>query len=1265
MTGASTLNIGDETNPNVTADVIVSSGGQFDTGTGAITIQNSGDLRVSGGTFNANGLITMGSGTRLSLFSDGSINANAGLDNSAGGTLELFNGTLTVTGGAFAPNAGGPTDDYAIDGLTPADMPHLVIGAGATANIGNDLYVGDVKQGELSITGGGTAVSQTSYIAKGSGSSGTVTVSGVGSSWTSDVIYVGDYGDGTLEIRDGGTILNDRTFIGFRSSPLGSTVIVDGEGSTFTNSGKLAVSYSGDNTMRILNGGSVSNTAGSIAWSSNSTGVVTVDGTDGLGNPSTWTNSETLWVGVGGSATLNILNGGVVSNTSGTVSGVFLIDQSTSVVTVDGTDGLGNPSTWTNSGELRVGYGESTLMIQNGGVVSSIGGTVGFNSPSVSVVTIDGPGSTWTNSTLVLSVGNLGNGTLNILNEGAVISVDSFIGVETASTGAVTVDGTNSTWTNSGDLFIGGDDTSAGGTGTLNAQNNGVVEVGGALKIWPDGTVNLAGGTLNADGAVTMTSDSTLKLISGGALNARAGLDNAAEGTLELFNGTLTVTGGAFVPNAGGAPDDYDVNGLTPADMPHLVIGAGGTANFDGVLRTGTFDQGELTVSGGGVVSSSGGTIGNNSGSTGTVNVNGVNSRWRVTGNLAVGNSGEGSLNILDGGDVSNEVGLVGDNYSASGTVTVNSATWTNTDSLFVGRHGDGELNVQNGGMVSSNDGAIGEFPGFIGGDSNGIATIDGGTWTIAAELRVASGGEGTLIVKDGGTVSNSLSFIAKFEDSIGTATIGGTGNPSTWTTSDSLYVGGSTDTAGGTGSLNVVNNGLAQVDATFKIWTDGAVNLSGGTLTLNGPLEDGGGTFNFTSGVMNVNDATQVLIAGGSNNTVGGLVLGSSFVLGTGQTINLAGNARVDLDGELTVGGGTLTGPSLLVQPGGAVVSTAGSSTITTPVVALAGSSINVTGGDLTIGDATAVNGFYGSGSISVAGGRTLTLEDSNDAVLDSGILVALGEAASHATLAAANGLTLDFGGNITGFGTVSTPNDPTKPLINNGHIAGNSLPDEPITLTGYVKGVGTLDNVIITGTDAPGFSPATVVRGSVQYAGLLEIEVEGDAAGEFDRIEHLLGAGVADLGGTLQVAADPNVDLQIGDSLVFLVANGGVFNSFDTVVLPELAGGRALRLVYGETIVALEAYLAGDYNDDGVVGLADYTVWRDNLGAAEGTLSNDPNSGPIGTSQYATWKANFGATTTPSGSLASSNVPEPSTGVLVMLFALAMACRNRMARH
>lgn len=88
----------------------------------------------------------------------------------------------------------------------------------------------------------------------------------------------------------------------------------------------------------------------------------------------------------------------------------------------------------------------------------------------------------------------------------------------------------------------------------------------------------------------------------------------------------------------------------------------------------------------------------------------------------------------------------------------------------------------------------------------------------------------------------------------------------------------------------------------------------------------------------------------------------------------------------------------------------------------------------------------------------------------------------------------------------------------------------------------------------------------------------------------------------------------------------------------------------------------LTGDYNGDGMVNIADYTVWRDTLGSTTNLAANGDNTGAsqgvIDTADYDVWKANFGASlaTATSGVVAASLVPEPSACLLV---ALAVAFR------
>ncbi len=82
--------------------------------------------------------------------------------------------------------------------------------------------------------------------------------------------------------------------------------------------------------------------------------------------------------------------------------------------------------------------------------------------------------------------------------------------------------------------------------------------------------------------------------------------------------------------------------------------------------------------------------------------------------------------------------------------------------------------------------------------------------------------------------------------------------------------------------------------------------------------------------------------------------------------------------------------------------------------------------------------------------------------------------------------------------------------------------------------------------------------------------------------------------------------------------------------------------------------AGVAGDYNQDGVVNAADYTVWRDHLGQTF-QLFNEVDGvtpGLVTPEDYAAWKARFGNTSANNGGLGGqSRVPEPATLVMVCL--------------
>jgi hypothetical protein len=83
------------------------------------------------------------------------------------------------------------------------------------------------------------------------------------------------------------------------------------------------------------------------------------------------------------------------------------------------------------------------------------------------------------------------------------------------------------------------------------------------------------------------------------------------------------------------------------------------------------------------------------------------------------------------------------------------------------------------------------------------------------------------------------------------------------------------------------------------------------------------------------------------------------------------------------------------------------------------------------------------------------------------------------------------------------------------------------------------------------------------------------------------------------------------------------------------------------------------GDYNGDGIVDAADYTVWRNTLGdtVPNGTGADGDQSGEIDAGDYTFWKTKYGDVVpgTGSGSL-STAVPEPTSAATFSLGILAL---------
>lgn len=138
------------------------------------------------------------------------------------------------------------------------------------------------------------------------------------------------------------------------------------------------------------------------------------------------------------------------------------------------------------------------------------------------------------------------------------------------------------------------------------------------------------------------------------------------------------------------------------------------------------------------------------------------------------------------------------------------------------------------------------------------------------------------------------------------------------------------------------------------------------------------------------------------------------------------------------------------------------------------------------------------------------------------------------------------------------------------------------------------------------------------------------------------------------------------------FLVGGNNLGKVFTTLGDIDTAGTQSSFA--GTTITTtvrtnLNVTNIGDYNGDGTVNAADYTVWRNTLGATGVTPASGADgsgNGIIDPADYDVWKHNFGAV---AGSGAGSGVavPEPATGILAaiavisVVFSFGNAVRRR----
>ena len=617
-------------------------------GEGTLEIRNGATLnaqrpRVGSGA-DANGtLLVTGTDSSLTATTDMTVGTNG----TANATIS--DGGLLQTQGILWVGYQG-----ASEGTLIVDNATVDVGVG---NSGNFLIGGRTDSanaggtGAVTVQNGGLITSALDTIIGGNGtSSGSLTVTGVGSvadfsdngpgNTINDVTTIGSVGGGEVDILAGGRLDAEGLWL---NSTAGNTqtvnLTVDGSGSTVNIDGAFVIGNQG-RAVATISGGAQVNTAFNPDTNVTNRRVIIGNGSASDGSSLTLTgagtrldyfDTERVSVGLSGGSTssrakLEVLDGAVLQavqrNPDQSIASqgfVVVGDEANAHGQID-VDGAGS---MIEARYLELGQqnGASGIVnITNGGLIQltefSEIGALGSGTGTMNVsgadarFEVDGD----------LSVGASSNGAtgnLNLSDGGTVTNGDqAFVGRFSTSTGIANIGGAGAlaTWEIGNSLYIAGTEvltisgSQTSGSGTLNINANGLVDVTGTTVIKDRGAVTLDGGELATDdllfqdfadsqrpgsptfnfnsGTLRLTNgsgntlDSTLlaNIFANGPQELVAGQHLAVEGTtvisapLRLNGGTLSVgtTSAAELANV-----DWDAGALNITDQ-NLTIGAAG-----------------------------------------------------------------------------------------------------------------------------------------------------------------------------------------------------------------------------------------------------------------------------------------------------------------------------------------------------------------------------------------------------------------------------------------------------------------------------------------------------------------------------------------------------------------------------------------------------------------------------------------------------------------------------------------------------------------
>lgn len=483
-------------------------------------------------------------------------------------------GLIVALAGAAGACGYAAAAEVVIDGGAEESVPGTQSVSWHTGN-GNDLVVGDVTTGALSIGAGGAVTTQgVGYIGREVGSTGTVTVAGADATWTlktSNPLYgqylkVGDGGTGYLYITDGGVAKVSFVSLGNSSGSHGVAEI-RGSGSLM-DSVELTVGASGKGELLIADGGHYdipSLHTVYIGRNAEGDGTVTVDGSGSQMLNGNYGSSGII-VGGAGKGVLNMTNGARVGASQIRVGaeaggyGEINMSGSGTLISNPGND-------FFNIGE----YGTGKLTISDGAVFKGKAAAyVGRYAGSTGNVSVSGTDSAWDLSQL--HVGYSGYGEVTVSGGGRVTTSGMLsVGNRNGGEGTLLVKGTD-TWVEAGELDVG-----INGTGKMIVSEGATVRVNGSsllstLKIGDRDSGSTGSGEL------TVTGDGTLLDVTG-KINIA---DTSGNGVMTVADGALVRVSGDIL--VGNSP----LSGSASIENAVLNIGDG--------TRAGTIEAAKISI---------------------------------------------------------------------------------------------------------------------------------------------------------------------------------------------------------------------------------------------------------------------------------------------------------------------------------------------------------------------------------------------------------------------------------------------------------------------------------------------------------------------------------------------------------------------------------------------------------------------------------------------------------------------------------------------